>query len=322
MADRCGRWSSRRSGRRSRWSSSPIRSRDRDRSPSACARAESAGPTCTSRTASCASPNCPWCWVTKSSASPTTAAASAFPGSAGPAASARIAGPGAKTFVIARALPVYHVDGGYAEMAIADERYCFPLPDRYSDVEAAPLLCAGLIGHRCLRMAGDARRLGIYGFGAAAHLVAQVAKHEGRAIYAFTSPSDVEAQRFALELGAVWAGSSLQKPPDELDAAIIFAPVGALVPLALKALAKGGTVVCGGIHMSDVPSFPYELLWGERVVRSVAHLTRRDGEEFLALAPQVPVRTEIETFALTDANEALDRLRRGELRGSAVLQIA
>ena len=160
-------------------------------------------------------------------------------------------------------------------MAIADERYCFPLPDRYSDVEAAPLLCAGLIGHRCLRMAGDARRLGIYGFGAAAHLVAQVAKHEGRAIYAFTSPSDVEAQRFALELGAVWAGSSLQKPPDELDAAIIFAPVGALVPLALKALAKGGTVVCGGIHMSDVPSFPYELLWGERVVRSVANLTRR-----------------------------------------------
>ena len=214
----------------------------------------------------------------------------------------------------------YHLDGGYAEMAVADERYCFPLPDRYSDVEAAPLLCAGLIGHRCLRMTGDARRLGIYGFGAAAHLVAQVAKHEGRAVYAFTSPGDLEAQRFALELGAVWAGSSLQKPPDELDAAIIFAPVGALVPLALKALAKGGTVVCGGIHMSDVPSFAYDLLWGERVVRSVANLTRRDAEEFLALAARVPLRTQVTPHPLAQANQVLAELRAGRIVGAAALQ--
>ena len=214
----------------------------------------------------------------------------------------------------------YHLDGGYAEMAVADERYCFPLPDRYSDVEAAPLLCAGLIGHRCLRMTGDARRLGIYGFGAAAHLVAQVAKHEGRAVYAFTSPGDVEAQRFALELGAVWAGSSLQKPPDELDAAIIFAPVGALVPLALKALAKGGTVVCGGIHMSDVPSFAYDLLWGERVVRSVANLTRRDAEEFLALAARIPLRTRVTPHPLAQANQVLAELRAGRIVGAAALQ--
>src|SRR5438477_5232677 len=214
----------------------------------------------------------------------------------------------------------YHLDGGYAEMAVADERYCFPLPDRCPDVEAAPLLCAGLIGHRCLRMTGDARRLGIYGFGAAAHLVAQVAKHEGRAVYAFTSPGDVEAQRFALELGAVWAGSSLQKPPDELDAAIIFAPVGALVPLALKALAKGGTVVCGGIHMSDVPSFPYDLLWGERVVRSVANLTRRDAEEFLALAARVPLRTRVTPHPLAQANQVLAELRAGRIVGAAALQ--
>ena len=214
----------------------------------------------------------------------------------------------------------YHLDGGYAEMAVADERYCFPLPDRYSDVEAAPLLCAGLIGHRCLRMAGDARRLGIYGFGAAAHLVAQVAKHEGRAVYAFTSPGDVAAQRFALELGAVWAGSSLERAPDELDAAIIFAPVGALVPLALSALAKGGTVVCGGIHMSDVPSFPYQLLWGERVVRSVANLTRRDAEEFLALAARVPLQTRVTPHPLAQANEVLAELRAGRIVGAAALQ--
>ena len=214
----------------------------------------------------------------------------------------------------------YQLDGGYAEMAVADERYCFSLPDQYSDVEAAPLLCAGLIGHRCLRMAGDARRLGIYGFGAAAHLVVQVAKHEGRAVYAFTSPGDAEAQQFALELGAVWAGSSLQKPPDELDAAIIFAPVGALVPLALKALAKGGTVVCGGIHMSDVPSFPYDLLWSERVVRSVANLTRRDAEEFLTLAARVPLKTRVTPRPLAQANDVLAELRAGRIVGAAALQ--
>ncbi len=185
----------------------------------------------------------------------------------------------------------YTLDGGYAEYVAADHRYCFPIPDGYSDAEAAPLLCAGLIGYRSLVMAGDARRLGIYGFGAAAHIVAQVAKHQGREVYAFTRPGDVAAQRFARELGAVWAGGSTDRPPVELDAAILFAPVGALVPAALAAVAKGGVVVCGGIHMSDIPAFPYRLLWGERVVRSVANLTRRDGEEFLALAPKVLVRT-------------------------------
>src|SRR5690349_7695691 len=199
----------------------------------------------------------------------------------------------------------YHLDGGYAELAVADERYCFALPDGYGDAQAAPLLCAGLIGHRCLRMAGDARRLGLYGFGAAAHLVAQVARHQGREVYAFTSPGDGDAQRFALELGAAWAGSSLEIPPATLDAAILFAPVGALVPLALRAVGKGGIVVCGGIHMSDIPSFPYELLWEERRICSVANLTRRDGEEFFALVPRIPVRTTVETFALDEANEAL-----------------
>jgi len=213
----------------------------------------------------------------------------------------------------------YTLDGGYAEYVAADHRYCFPIPDGYSDAEAAPLLCAGLIGYRSLVMAGDARRLGIYGFGAAAHIVAQVAKHQGREVYAFTRPGDAEAQRFARELGAVWAGGSTDRPPVELDAAILFAPVGALVPAALAAVAKGGVVVCGGIHMSDIPAFPYRLLWGERVVRSVANLTRRDGEEFLALAPKVPVRTEVHTLPLTEANEALRRLRAGEVQGAEVL---
>jgi propanol-preferring alcohol dehydrogenase len=216
----------------------------------------------------------------------------------------------------------YDRDGGYAEYAVADERYCFALPESYPDLQAAPLLCAGLIGYRALRLAGDGEVLGLYGFGASAHIVAQVARHEGHRVFAFTRPGDSAAQEFARALGAEWAGGSDQSPPEELDASIIFAPVGALVPTALRAVRKAGVVVCAGIHMSDIPSFPYELLWGERIVRSVANLTRRDGEEFLALAPQVPVRTEIETFALTDANEALDRLRRGELRGSAVLQIA
>ena len=212
----------------------------------------------------------------------------------------------------------YQIDGGYAELTVADERYCFPLPDRYSDAEAAPLLCAGLIGARSLRMAGDARRLGLYGFGAAAHLVAQVARAEGREVYAFTSPGDAEAQRFAVSLGAVWAGSSLEMPA-ELDAAILFAPVGALVPQALRAVRKAGVVVCGGIHMSDVPSFPYRLLWGERVVRSVANLTRRDAEEFLAIAGRLPLRTRVAAHPLTAANDVLASLRAGGVVGAAAL---
>lgn len=213
----------------------------------------------------------------------------------------------------------YTLDGGYAEYVVADARYCFAIPPSYSDVEAAPLLCAGLIGYRSLVKAGDAERIGIYGFGAAAHIIAQVARHQGREVYAFTRPGDEAGQAFAREMGAVWAGDSTTLPPKPLDAAIIFAPVGELVPLALRAVEKGGTVVCGGIHMTDIPAFPYALLWGERSVCSVANLTRRDGEAFLALAPQVPVRTAVEPFPLVEANVALDRLRRGELRGAAVL---
>jgi alcohol dehydrogenase, propanol-preferring len=213
----------------------------------------------------------------------------------------------------------YHVDGGYAEYAVADARYCFPLPERYGDAEAAPLLCAGLIGHRSLAAAGDARRLGIYGFGAAAHIVCQVAVWEGREVFAFTRPGDASAQSFARELGAAWAGDSTAAPPAPLDAAILFAPVGALVPASLRAIAKGGTVICAGIHMSEIPAFPYEILWGERKIVSVANLTRRDGEEFLRLAPQVPVRTAVETFPLAQANEALARVREGRINGAAVL---
>jgi propanol-preferring alcohol dehydrogenase len=213
----------------------------------------------------------------------------------------------------------WQLDGGYADFAVADERYCFPLPPGYGDVEAAPLLCAGLIGYRALAAAGDGTRLGLYGFGAAAHLVAQVARHQGRRVFAFTRAGDAAAQAFARDLGAVWAGASEEPPPEPLDAAIIFAPVGALVPAALRAVAKGGTVVCAGIHMSPIPSFPYDILWGERTVRSVANLTRRDGEEFLALAPRAGVRTETEPLPLARANEALDRLRSGRLRGAAVL---
>src|SRR5260221_7961415 len=213
----------------------------------------------------------------------------------------------------------YQRDGGYAEMALADQRFAFALPATYSDEAAAPLLCAGLIGHRALRMAGDAERLGLYGFGAAAHIIAQVARFEGRRVYAFVRPGDRAAEDFALALGAVWAGSSTAVPPEPLDAALIFAPVGALVPAALRATAKGGTVVCAGIHMSDIPAFPYRLLWEERIVRSVANLTRRDAEEFLALAPKAGVKTEIETFPLAQANAALARLRGGQLRGAAVL---
>jgi len=213
----------------------------------------------------------------------------------------------------------YDLDGGYAERVVADERFCFPIPQGYSDEEAAPLLCAGLIGYRSLRMTGDAERLGLYGFGASAHIVAQVAGHQGRRVFAFTKPGDVAGQAFARELGAEWAGGSDERPPEDLDAAILFAPAGELVPTALAALSKGGTVVCAGIHMTDIPSFPYELLWSERRISSVANLTRADGEEFLALAPRVPVRTEVETFPLAEANEALDRLRAGWIRGAAVL---
>src|SRR5436190_5120586 len=215
----------------------------------------------------------------------------------------------------------YDLDGGYAEHVVADERFCLPIPEGYDDLQAAPLLCAGLIGYRSLRLAGDGERLGLYGFGASAHIIAQVARHEGRRLFGFVRPGDEAARRFALELGCEWAGGSGEAPPEELDAAILFAPAGELVPAALRALAKGGTVVCAGIHMSDIPSFPYELLWGERAVRSVANLTRRDGEEFLALAPQVPVRTEVEAFPLEEANEALGRLRRGEISGAAVLRM-
>jgi propanol-preferring alcohol dehydrogenase len=214
----------------------------------------------------------------------------------------------------------YTIDGGYAEYIVADQRYCFRLPEGYGDAEAAPLLCAGLIGYRSYRMAGEqAERLGLYGFGAAAHIIAQIAVHQGRKVYAFTKSGDVETQAFARQLGAVWAGDSTELPPEELDAAIIFAPVGALVPAALRATAKGGVVVCGGIHMSDLPAFPYRILWEERIVRSVANLTRQDGEELLAVAPQAGVRSAVQPFRLEQANEALERLRRGQVVGAAVL---
>ncbi len=213
----------------------------------------------------------------------------------------------------------YTLNGGYAEYTVADQRYCFPIPDIYSDVEAAPLLCAGLIGYRALIAAGDAQRLGIYGFGAAAHIIAQAAHYQGRKIFAFTKPGDVAGQQFAIALGATWAGDSSMPPPEEMDAVIIFAPVGALIPQALRHTAKGGIVVCAGIHMSDIPQFPYSTLWGERTVRSIANLTRQDGEEFLALAPKIGIHTEVETFPLSSANEALELLRQGKIRGAAVL---
>jgi alcohol dehydrogenase, propanol-preferring len=213
----------------------------------------------------------------------------------------------------------YQLDGGYAELVVADERYCLPLPGEFPDLQAAPLLCAGLIGYRALRMTGEAERLGLYGFGASAHIICQVARHQGRRVFALTRPGDAETQAFARELGAEWAGDTAAGPPEELDAAIIFAPVGELVPQALRAMAKGGCVVCAGIHMSDIPAFPYEILWGERSVRSVANLTRGDGEEFMSVAPRVPVRTEVTGYPLGDANEALDDLRGGRVHGAAVL---
>jgi propanol-preferring alcohol dehydrogenase len=214
----------------------------------------------------------------------------------------------------------YTLDGGYAQFAVANQRYCFALPEGYSDAEAAPLLCAGLIGYRALIAAGDAHRLGIYGFGAAAHIIAQIARTQGREVYAFTKPGDTEGQQFALSLGAVWAGDSTEAPPELLDAAILFAPVGALVPEALKRTGKGGTVVCAGIHMSEIPAFSYDLLWGERTVRSVANLTRRDGEKFLKLAWKAGVRSEVQRYPLERANEALEDLRQGRVRGAAVLE--
>jgi propanol-preferring alcohol dehydrogenase len=215
----------------------------------------------------------------------------------------------------------YDLDGGYAEVAVADERFCFPIPEGYPNVQAAPLLCAGLIGYRALRLVGEAERIGFYGFGAAAHILCQVAVHEGRRVFAFTREGDEETQEFARRLGAEWAGGSEETPPEELDGAIVFAPVGALMTAALRASAKGARIISAGIHMSDIPSFPYEELWGERSLGSVANLTRRDGEEFTALAPQVPVRTEVEVYPLEEANQALDDLRAGRFRGAAVLQI-
>jgi alcohol dehydrogenase, propanol-preferring len=213
----------------------------------------------------------------------------------------------------------YQLDGGYAELIVADARFGLPLPDAYPDMHVAPLLCAGLIGYRALRMTDDAERLGLYGFGASAHIVCQVARHQGRRVFAITRPGDTETQAFARELGAEWAGDTVAGPPEPLDAAIIFAPVGEIVPTALRAMAKGGRVVCAGIHMSEIPAFPYEILWGERSVRSVANLTRRDGEEFLSIAPRVPVRTETTAYPLARANQALDELRGGRVRGAAVL---
>ena len=215
----------------------------------------------------------------------------------------------------------YQIDGGFAEQCVADAGFCFPIPEGYPDLQAAPLLCAGLIGYRSLRMAGDAKRLGFYGFGAAAHILIQVARFQQREVYAFTREGDANGQAFALSLGAVWAGASEQSPPVARDAAILFAPVGSLVPASLRAVRKGGTVVCAGIHMSDIPSFPYSILWGERVVRSVANLTRRDAQEFLALAPKVPVRTEAHPYPLERANEALDDLRHGRFNGAAVVVV-
>jgi propanol-preferring alcohol dehydrogenase len=215
----------------------------------------------------------------------------------------------------------YDTDGGYAELAVADERFCFPIPEGYPDEQAAPLLCAGLIGYRALRLVGDAERIGFYGFGASAHILCQVAVHQGRRVFAFTREGDEETQAFARGLGAEWAGSSEQPAPEQLDGAIVFAPVGTLMTTALRASAKGARVVSAGIHMSEIPAFPYEILWGERVLGSVANLTRRDGEEFMDLAPRIPVRTEVEVFPLADANRALDAIRAGNLHGAAVLQI-
>jgi propanol-preferring alcohol dehydrogenase len=234
----------------------------------------------------------------------------------------RFCGRGLENLCVNARFTGYHVDGGYAEFCVADERFCFALPENYDDLHAAPLLCAGLIGYRALRLAGDAQRVGLYGFGDSAHIIAQVARYQGRRVFAFTSPGDVKKQQFARSLGAEWAGDSLAAPPEPLDAALIFAPVGALVPAALKALDRGGIVVCAGIHMSDIPSFSYDLLWMERQIRSVANLTRRDGEELLEIAPKVPIRTKVHPYPLAEANAALDDLAHGRFEGAAVLSVA
>jgi len=288
--------------------------------PAVCAERISTSSTASSRARSSRS-----CRGTRSSArwSPAASASSrerawACLGWAGRAASAASVS-GAENLCDRARFTGYDVDGGYAELTVADERFCFPVPESYPDEQAAPLLCAGLIGYRSLRLAGDPGRIGLYGFGASAHIICQVAVAQGRRVYAGTRSGDEETQEFARSLGAAWAGDALAGPPDELDAVIVFAPVGELVPAALRHVRKGGSVVCAGIHMSDIPAFPYHDLWGERVIRSVANLTRADGEEFLALAPTIPVHTEVETFPLEDADEALDRLRRGALRGAAVL---
>ena len=244
---------------------------------------------------------------------------SEFRGSRGPTRRANTVGGARENLCPFARFTGYTVPGGYADFVTADERFCVAVPAAYDDVEAAPLLCAGLIGYRALRAAGDARRVGLYGFGASAHLIAQVARYEGRQVFAFTRPGDTATQTFARSLGAAWAGGSDTQPPEPLDAAIIFAPVGSLIPIALQAVDRGGTVVCAGIHMSEIPAFSYDLLWGERVVRSVANLTRRDAADFMAIAPKVPVRAKVTPYPLADANRALDDLRRGALEGAAVL---
>ena len=252
-------------------------------------------------------------------ASAFTSRGSASLGSAGPTATCRYCRSGRENLCDAARFTGYDIDGGYAELAVADERFCFPIPDGYPDEQAAPLLCAGLIGYRALRLVGEAERIGFYGFGASAHILCQVAVHEGRRVFAFTREGDEEGQAFARLLGAEWAGSSQERPPEELDGAIVFAAAGELMPAALRASAKGARVISAGIHMSDIPSFPYEILWGERTLGSVANLTRADGEEFLALAPRVPVRTEVSAYPLVEANAALADLRAGRFRGAAVL---
>ena len=282
-----------------------------------------------SPTASCPSPSCRSCSVTRSWARSWSAAPEpsrfapgtrvGIPWLGWTCGACRYCRSGRENLCDRARFTGYALDGGYAEYTVADERFCFALPPRYGDAEAAPLLCAGLIGYRALVAAGDGARLGIYGFGAAAHLVAQVARHQGRRVFAFTRQGDEAGQEFARELGADWAGASTEPPPEPLDAAIIFAPAGPLVPAALRVVAKGGTVVCAGIHMSDIPSFPYDILWGERTIRSVANLTRRDGEEFFRVAERKLLRVAVERLPLDGANEGLDRLRQGRLRGAAVL---
>ena len=295
----------------------PEPARARGRCCSASAPAACAAPTCTSSTASCPTRSCPLVPGHQIVGEAADGSRLGVPWLGWTCGVCRYCTSGRENLCDRARFTGYDLDGGYAEWAVADERFCFPIPDGYGDLDAAPLLCAGLIGYRALRLAGDGERLGLYGFGAAAHIVAQVALWEGRRVFAVTRGGDEHAQDFARGLGAEWAGGG--PPPEELDAAIIFAPAGELVPAALRAVAKGGTVVCAGIHMSDIPSFPYEILWGERVLRSVANLTRADGESLLELAPRVPVNTTVEAFPLEDANEALAKLRSGDVEGALVV---